>query len=124
MQHTEQHYFWDRVSVPFPTFLKIRLTRTALVGIVSDHIRSRKIPLLVGYIAIALSTLLFLFGHSSALLVIARICQGFSGAVVGVLSFAVIADTARPEKRPEYMAYASISFTWGMITGPVLGGVL
>ena len=91
---------------------------------ISDHIRSRKIPLLVGYIAIALSTLLFLFGRSSTLLVIARICQGFSGAVVGVLSFAVIADTARPEKRGEYMAYASISFTWGMITGPVLGGIL
>lgn len=95
-----------------------------MIGIISDKIRSRKIPLLLGYIAIALSTLLFLYGHSSALLVIARLCQGLSGAVVGVLSFAVIADTARAEKRGEFMAYASISFTWGMITGPGLGGLL
>jgi MFS family permease len=80
--------------------------------------------LILGYIAIAVSTSVFLFGHSSALLIIARVCQGVSGAVVGVLSFAIVADTAPPEKRGEYMAFVSISYTWGMISGPVLGGLL
>lgn len=96
----------------------------ALVGLISDRIQSRKSPLILGYVAIAVSTLVFLFGHSSALLVVARVCQGFAGAVVGVLSFAIVADTAPPEKRGECMAWVSLSYTWGMVSGPVLGGVL
>ncbi|KAJ5089107.1 hypothetical protein N7532_007791 [Penicillium argentinense] len=97
------------------------LVASPLVGLISDRIQSRKSPLILGYVAIALSTSVFLFGHSPALLVIARICQGFSGAVVGVLSFAIVADTALPEKRGDYMAFVSTSYTWGMISGPVLG---
>ncbi|KAJ6109660.1 hypothetical protein N7486_001895 [Penicillium sp. IBT 16267x] len=100
------------------------LVTSPLVGLISDRIQSRKSPLILGYIAIAVSTSVFLFGHSSALLVIARVCQGISGAVVGVLSFAIVADTALPEKRGEYMAFVSVSYTWGMISGPVLGGLL
>ncbi|KAJ5986942.1 hypothetical protein N7451_011307 [Penicillium sp. IBT 35674x] len=100
------------------------LVASPLVGLISDRIQSRKSPLILGYIAIAVSTLVFLFGHSSALLIVARVCQGFSGAVVGVLSFAIVADTAPPEKRGEYMAFVSVSYTWGMISGPVLGGLL
>ncbi|KAJ5806254.1 uncharacterized protein N7503_003856 [Penicillium pulvis] len=100
------------------------LVASPLVGLISDRIQSRKSPLILGYIAVAVSTLVFLFGHSSALLVVARVCQGFAGAVVGVLSFAIVADTAPPEKRGEYMAYVSLSYTWGMVSGPVLGGLL
>ena len=51
-------------------------------------------------------------------------CQGLSGAVIGVLGLAMIADTARPENTGEFMAYGSISFTWGMLMGPVFGGLL
>jgi MFS family permease len=29
-----------------------------------------------------------------------------------------------PEKRGEYMAFVSTSYTWGMISGPVIGGFL
>ncbi|CAG8200008.1 unnamed protein product [Penicillium nalgiovense] len=100
------------------------LVASPLVGLISDRIQSRKSPLIFGYIAIAVSTSVFLFGHSPALLIIARVCQGLSGAVVGVLSFAIVADTALPEKRGEYMAFVSTSYTWGMISGPVLGGLL
>lgn len=90
----------------------------------SDRIQSRKYPLLAGYIAIAVSTSLFLFGNSPSVIVIARAFQGLSGAIVGVLSFALVADTASPEKMGEYMAFLSASFTWGMIMGPVLGGIM
>ncbi|KAJ5820971.1 uncharacterized protein N7525_010255 [Penicillium rubens] len=100
------------------------LVASPLVGLISDRIQSRKSPLIFGYIAIAVSTSVFLFGHSPALLIIARVCQGLSGAVVGVLSFAIVADTASPEKRGEYMAFVSTSYTWGVISGPVIGGLL
>jgi MFS family permease len=80
--------------------------------------------LLFGYLTVAASTSIFMFGHSIPVFIVARVCQGLSGAVIGVLGLAMIADTARPEILGEYMAYGSLSFTWGMLTGPVLGGVL
>lgn len=55
---------------------------------------------------------------------IARAFQGLAGAIVGVLSFAIVADTVSPEKKGEFMAFLSASFTCGMLTGPVLGGLL
>ncbi|KAF3026185.1 hypothetical protein E8E15_008528 [Penicillium rubens] len=51
------------------------LVASPLVGLISDRIQSRKSPLIFGYIAIAVSTSVFLFGHSPALLIIARVCQ-------------------------------------------------
>ncbi|CAI7659143.1 unnamed protein product [Penicillium bialowiezense] len=96
----------------------------AIIGFVSDRIHSRRSPLIFGYLAIAASTFIFLFGRSPAVLVVARVCQGLSGAVIGVLGLAMIADKARPENIGEFMAYSSLSFTWGMLIGPVLGGLL
>lgn len=90
----------------------------------SDRIRSRRLPLLFGYLTIAISTSIFIFGHSLPILIVARVCQGLSGAVIGVLGLAMIADTACPENIGEVMAYGSLSFTWGMLTGPVIGGLL
>lgn len=58
------------------------------------------------------------------MLIVARVCQGLSGAVIGVLGLAMIADKASPENIGEFMAYSSLSFTWGMLIGPVLGGLL
>lgn len=58
------------------------------------------------------------------MLTVARVCQGLSGAVIGVLGLAIIADAARPETVGEFMAYGSLSFTWGMLMGPVFGGLL
>lgn len=130
LQYCSQHTGRPYLSRPVSLQKSARICHcqliiyAALVGLISDRIQSRKSPLILGYIAIAVSTSVFLFGHSPPLLIVARVCQGFSGAVVGVLSFAIVADTAPPEKRGEYMAFVSVSYTWGMISGPVLGGLL
>ncbi|CAG8411246.1 unnamed protein product [Penicillium salamii] len=100
------------------------LVGSPIIGLVSDRIRSRRSPLLFGYITIAASTLIFALGSSPAMLTVARVCQGLSGAVIGVLGLAIIADAARPETVGEFMAYGSLSFTWGMLMGPVFGGLL
>jgi MFS family permease len=65
-----------------------------------------------------------MFGHSISVFILARVCQGLSGAVIGVLGLAMIADRAHSETLGEFMAYGSLSFTWGMLTGPVFGGLL
>lgn len=63
-------------------------------------------------------------GRHPGMLVVARIFQGLSGAVVGVLCLTLIAETAGKKHIGEYMAYGSMAFTWGMLSGPLIGGIL
>lgn len=63
-------------------------------------------------------------GRHPGVLIVARIFQGLSGAVVGVLCLTLIAETAGKEHIGEYMTYGSMAFTWGMLSGPMIGGIL
>lgn len=80
--------------------------------------------MIFGFVAIALATALFMATHDPRLFLVARVCQGLSGAVVGVLGLTVIAETAPQESLGAYMAYGSLALTWGMLCGPIIGGFL
>jgi MFS family permease len=72
----------------------------------------------------ALATGLFISASNVWVLLIARVLQGFSGAVVGVLGLSMIAQTASPEHLGSHMACGSAALTWGMLCGPMAGGFL
>ncbi|CAI7610852.1 unnamed protein product [Penicillium palitans] len=72
----------------------------------------------------ALATALFMSANNVWVLLVARICQGLSGAVVGVLGLSMIAETSSPEHLGSHMACGSASLTWGMLCGPMTGGFL
>lgn len=99
-------------------------TFAALVGYFCDRYRSRKLPLICGFAAIALATILFMLARNPWIFLLARVFQGLSGAVVGVLGLTMIAETASPEQLGAHMAYGSLALTWGMLTGPMAGGFL
>ncbi|OJJ40654.1 hypothetical protein ASPWEDRAFT_22816 [Aspergillus wentii DTO 134E9] len=111
-------------SILLATYGAAILIGSPLIGMVSDRIQSRRSPLLIGFVTIALSTSFFLFARSPVVLVLARFFQGLSGAIIGVLGLAMIADTAPPDKVGGYMAVGSLSFAWGMLSGPAIGGAL
>lgn len=64
------------------------------------------------------------FGRSEAVLIVARVFQGISAAVVWTVGLALIVDTVGEARVGQAMAYASSAMSMGMILGPVLGGVL
>lgn len=96
----------------------------AVVGYFCDKYRTRQAPLVSGFIAMALATALFISANNVWVLLVARVCQGLSGAVVGVLGLSMIAETSRPEQLGSHMACGSASLTWGMLCGPMTGGFL
>lgn len=95
-----------------------------MVGYFCDKYRTRKAPLVSGFIAMALATVLFISAKKVWVLLVARVCQGLSGAVVGVLGLSMIAETSSPEHLGSHMACGSASLTWGMLCGPMAGGFL
>lgn len=93
------------------------------VGIYADHTSSRRWPLLIGLLALAASTLLLCLGKTIALLVLGRILQGFSAAIVWSVGLALLADTFG-DKIGMAMGYSSIAMSLGLLVSPSIGGAV
>ena len=68
-----------------------------IAGIIADRVPTRQLPFLVGLTALLGATLLFAFGKSLPVLVVARVLQGISAAVVWTIGLALVLDTVGPE---------------------------
>lgn len=103
-----------------------RLTefQTALFGYFADNCRMRRLPFVVGLIALAASTTLFVLASSMTVLIIARGLQGLSAAAVWVVGLAIVADNVPPERVGEAMGHTTIALTWGFLLGPMIGGIM
>lgn len=96
----------------------------ALFGYFADKCRLRRLPFVVGLIALGASTLLFVLASSMTALVIARGLQGLSAAAVWVVGLAIVADNVPPERVGEAMGHTTIALTWGFLLGPTIGGIM
>ncbi|XXH04290.1 hypothetical protein Hte_010704 [Hypoxylon texense] len=92
-----------------------------LAGLYADHTSSRRWPLLIGLVALAASTLLLCFGNSIGLLVLGRLLQGFSAAIVWSVGCALLVDTMDAAVGVA-MGYVGISMSVGLLIAPVIGG--
>jgi MFS family permease len=94
-----------------------------LAGLFADHISSRRLPLLLGLIALCGSTLLLCLGKTVALLVLGRILQGLSAAIVWSVGLALLVDTVGRDIGYS-MGYVSIAMSVGLLISPVIGGAV
>lgn len=94
-----------------------------LVGIYADHTSSRRWPLLIGLFALGASTILLCLGKTIALLVIGRLLQGLSAAIVWSVGLALLADTFG-DKIGMAMGYSGISMSLGLLVSPAIGGAV
>ena len=59
-----------------------------------------------------------------SILLIARILEGLSTAIVCTLGYALLNDVVGTEHIGKAMGYTSVALSLGLLTGPVIGGVL
>lgn len=94
-----------------------------LAGFYADRTTSRRLPLLLGLFALAGSTLLLCLGKTVALLVVGRLLQGLSAAIVWSVGLALLADTMG--RNIGYaMGYVAIAMSVGLLIAPVIGGAV
>lgn len=96
----------------------------ALFGYFADQCKLRRVPFVIGLLALLLSTGLFVVARSFPVLVIARSLQGLSAAAVWVVGLAIIADSVPSERVGEVMGQTTIGLTWGFLFGPLIGGII
>ena len=93
-------------------------------GWIADRTKDRRTPFMAGLLALTGATVMFTVARVYWLLVLARVLQGLSAAIVWIVGLALIADTVGPDKVGLAMGTISIFMGAAALTTPVLGGVL
>jgi MFS family permease len=94
-----------------------------IVGFYADHSESRRIPLLLGLFALAGATVLLCVGRTVVLLVLGRVLQGLSAAVVWSVGLALLVDTVGRDVG-QSMGYVNTAMAVGLLISPVIGGAV
>ncbi|KAK3986317.1 major facilitator superfamily domain-containing protein [Cladorrhinum sp. PSN332] len=92
-------------------------------GLYADHTSSRRWPLLLGLVALCASTLLLCLSKTISLLVLGRLLQGLSAAIVWSVGLALLVDTAGNDIGYS-MGYVNIAMSVGLLISPVIGGAV
>jgi MFS family permease len=95
-----------------------------IFGWFADRSSSRRIPLLLGLLALGGSTAMLCAGSSLTVLIVGRALQGLSAAVVWTVGLALLSDSIEREKLGEAMGYMAAATSIGSLVGPLLGGVV
>lgn len=95
-----------------------------LFGYIGDKLPSRRTPFILGLILVFLSTLLFALATDLWTLLTARILEGFSTAIVHTVGYTLLTEVVGMEHLGKATGYTSMALSFGLLLGPVLGGVL
>lgn len=125
----------DRISVPqdqvqsyssalLASYAGASVLFSLPAGWIADRTSSRRLPFLSGLAALLAATLMLSLGKSMAVLVMARVLQGMSGAVVWTVGLAMIMDTVGVGNLGKVMGTIFSFVSVGELAAPVLGGVL
>lgn len=99
----------DRLGIPhdqlqgyssglLAAFAAASLLFSPIAGIIADQTNTRQTPFLLGLFALLASTILLAVGQSIAVIALARVLQGMSGAVVWTIGLAICLETVGPSR--------------------------
>ncbi|KAK4225026.1 major facilitator superfamily domain-containing protein [Podospora fimiseda] len=94
-----------------------------IAGLYADHTSSRRWPFLLGLVALCTSTLLLCLSKTITLLVLGRLLQGLSAAIVWSVGLALLVDTVGNDIGYT-MGYVNIAISVGLLISPAIGGAV
>lgn len=112
------------VSVLLAVYGAALLVSSPLAGWYADRSLSRRMPLLFGLLALGGATVMLCLARTVSLLVVGRLLQGFSAAIVWTVGQALLVDTVGQKEIGETLGWVSLSMSIGILLAPLLGGVV
>ena len=104
-------------------YLLTLATLTLLVGRVGDIVGKRKIYN-VGFIAFTAASVLCAFAPTVGFLIVFRVLQALGATMVLALGISILTESFPPTERGKALGYIGTAVSLGVVTGPVVGGVL
>ncbi|KAF1988644.1 MFS general substrate transporter [Aulographum hederae CBS 113979] len=93
-------------------------------GWIADRTSSRRLPLLFGLVALGVATAVLNVGTSIGVLILGRVLQGLSAAIVWIVGLALLVDTVGPQRIGQATGWVGIAMSLGILLGPLLGGIV
>lgn len=112
------------VSILLAVYSVGLLVGSPILGWAVDKSRTRRLPLLIGLVILGGATVMLCIGTSIATLVVGRLLQGLSAAVVWTTGLALLVDTVGKADVGQTMGIISMAYSIGILVGPLLGGVV
>lgn len=103
---------------------KVLTTFKVLFGWVGDAGHGRQMLFVSGLTILASSTLVFALSTTLSLLLVARILQGMSTAIVFTVGFALLQDKVGKKRIGQAMGWTSLGMSSGLFLGPIVGGFM
>lgn len=94
------------------------------IAYMAERYWSRRNPMIVSLLLLIGSQVMFMEANVYWLMCLARILQGFSSAVVSVLSLALLCDTVPENRIGQQLGIVMSGINVGILVGPPLGGLL
>ena len=120
--HPDKTQSW--VSILVAVYGGALAVASPICGWAADATPNRRMPLVMGLLALSASTIMLNLGRSIDVLIVGRILQGLSAAVVWCVGLALVADTVHTDEIGECMGYVFTGMAVAMLSGPLLGGVV
>ncbi|GAB7364646.1 hypothetical protein MBLNU230_g5449t1 [Neophaeotheca triangularis] len=112
------------VSILLAVYGAALLAASPVCGLLADKSDSRRLPLILGLIALGGATVMLCVGTSIAVLAAGRALQGLSAAVVWVVGLALLVDTVGSHEIGQAMGYVGMAMSLGILLAPLLSGVV
>ncbi|KAJ1912015.1 hypothetical protein H4219_005753, partial [Mycoemilia scoparia] len=100
------------------------LISAPIAAVISDWLRTRKWPMVVGLLGMVLSSILFAVATKFWELVVARLAEGFSSGIAWSVGYSMVVDAFGERTLGIAMGLVTASYAIGYMCGPLLGGVL
>jgi len=112
------------VSILLAVYSVGLLVSAPVLGWIADKSETRRLPLLGGLLLLSGATVMLCIGTSISILVVGRLLQGFSASVVWATGLALLVDTVSEKEVGHTMGIISFAYSTGIVTGPLLGGIV
>ncbi|KAF2429387.1 MFS transporter-like protein [Tothia fuscella] len=122
--HVEESEVQSWVSILIAVYGGALAISSPISGWLADHSSSRRLPLVLGLVALGGATILLNLGPNIGILILGRVLQGISAAIVWTVGLALLADTVPQSEIGQTMGYVFAAMSVGMLLGPLLGGVV
>ena len=96
--HVPSSQVQSHVSALLAAYAGASVLFSPVAGLLADRVPSRRAPFLSGLVALLAATAMLGFGRALWVLVLARMFQGISAAVVWTVGLALVMDTVGTEK--------------------------
>lgn len=118
----EDIQYWT--SILLAVYGAALLVTSPICGWLADRSSSRRLPLLLGLVALGGSTVMLCVGRNIGVIAAGRVLQGMSAAVVWVVGLALLVDTVGGDDIGQAMGYVGLAMSLGLLLAPLLGGVV